>query len=754
MSEQILWYNFPARLIKEQWSENYDFNEALPVGNGRIGAMVCGDPHREMLKLNEDSIWSGGMRNRINPNAYEGFQTIRQLLLEEKIKEAENIIFSTMAGVKCNMRHYMPLGNLFLYHYEALQYTNYKRSLDLEKAISRVEYTINDDNHICREVFVSAVDQVLVLHMSASKKQSLNISVEIDGRDGFYDDNRPVSDSCLLYTGGSGGTDGICFASYITAVSPDGIVKTVGGSLVIEEASELTIYLSCHTSYYTKHYLQLAKDTITSVLSKPYSVILADHIADYQALYLRHEITIDESSAPITLPTNERLLRLREQGGYDSRLLILYYNYSRYLMISGSRPHTLPLNLQGIWNDEMLPPWGSKFTININTQMNYWGAEVMNLSSCHLPLFDQIEKMRPHGRKVASEMYHCRGFVCHHNTDIWGDCAPQDLWMPATIWPMGAAWLCLHIFDHYQFTKDALFLKEHYETLKEASLFFVDYLMEDKEGHLVTGPSTSPENTYQTEAGVVGSVCIGPSMDSQILYVLFSNVIEASFILNIDNDYAKLLQSYIERLPKPEIAKYGQIKEWAIDYDEVEIGHRHVSQLFALHPANLITPSKTPDLALAARATLERRLSHGGGHTGWSRAWIINFWARLLDGEKVEENLYALLAHSTNPNLLDSHPPFQIDGNFGGSAGLIEALIQSHDGQISFLPALLPSMQSGTVKGVCARGGLTIDFTWCNGVMKTADIYAKVDTSFTIHYPINHATSYTLKKNKTLHIDF
>lgn len=384
-------------------------------------------------------------------------------------------------------------------------------------------------------------------------------------------------------------------------------------------------------------------------------------------------------------------------------------------------------NLQGIWNHKMLPPWDSKYTININTEMNYWPSEVCHLGECHMPLFDLIQKMRDSGRVTAQKMYGCRGFVAHHNTDIWGDTAPQDLYMPATQWPMGAAWLCLHLWEHYCFNEDRAFLAEAYETLKECALFFVDFLIMDSRGYLVTNPSVSPENTYLLPNGEKGTLCYGPSMDSQIIMDLFSACITSSEILGVDQSFALQLNEMREKLAKPQIGKHGQIMEWIEDYDEEEPGHRHISHLYALHPSNQISVLKTPELAAAARKTLERRLAHGGGHTGWSRAWIINMWARLEDGEKAWENVMALLQKSTLANLLDNHPPFQIDGNFGGTAGIAEMLIQSQNGFIHLLPALPKAWKNGEITGACARGGFVVDFKWQDYKVTKVVIQSRTD---------------------------
>ena len=704
-----LWY--------DKWAE--DWNEALPVGNGRIGGMVYGNPYYDTISLNEDSVWSGGYRERNNKSALENLKKVRELLFEEKISEAEDIVRDAFCGTPINQRHYMPLGDFIIDQRGLGDIQNFKRSLDLETAVQSVEFSSNGINYT-REVIASYPDNVLAVNIRADKKESINIRIHIDGRDDYFDNNSPVSDDEIFYYGGMGGEDGINFASYIKVIPTSGTVKRWGSYIKVEKCDEITILISCQTSYRYEDYKKEAKNDIERASKLSFDNIKERHIRDYKKYYDRVKLELeDNSEGKSVLPTDERLENIKN-GGMDNKLIEFYYNFARYLMIAGSREGTLPLNLQGIWNKDMWPAWGCKFTININTEMNYWPAETAGLSELVTPLFDIIEKMRPNGRVTAREMYDCGGFVCHHNTDLWGDTAPQDLWMPGTQWPMGAAWLCLHIWEHYMFTKDKDFLKEKYGTIKEASEFFADFLIENKNGQLVTCPSVSPENTYLTESGQKGSLCIGPSMDSQIIYELFTAVIKASEILGIDFDYAEKLKSMRERLPKPEIGKYGQIKEWAVDYDEVEPGHRHISQLFALYPADMISVRKTPKLADAARATLNRRLSHGGGHTGWSRAWIINLWARLGDGDKVYENIAALLSYSTNKNMFDNHPPFQIDGNFGGAAGISESLLQSINQEIILLPALPNAWGNGSFENLKARGGFAVSCKWENSEFQEA----------------------------------
>lgn len=727
-----LWYTQPAER----------FEEALPVGAGRFGAMLYGAPDCECLRLNADSVWSGGLRSRINPDAKEGYKEIRSLIQQEHIAEAESLAFQKMQGCPPDMRHYLPLGELAVrLNLPDGEVSGYRRELNLENAVYTVTFRIGKAA-FRREIFASYPAKSIIMRFSADVP--FGLSAQMHDRGISYDNNcivQTADGAALLFDGGNGTKNGIQHATAIRAAG-NGKVYACGNTLYAKETTEITLVCSTETSYYQPDAdLQtLALQISADAVKQDYAAARDAHTTDYQTLFQRVSLELPGAAQSDSLPTDQLLQAVRS-GDLTllNALLTLYFQFGRYLMIAGSRPGSLPLNLQGIWNEALLPPWGSKYTININTEMNYWCAEVCNLSECHLPLFDLLHKVAENGSITAAEMYGLRGFCCHHNTDLWGDTAPQDLWIPATIWPMGGAWLSLHIMEHYRYTLDRDFLRAHYKILHGAARFCSDYLTENEQGQLVTCPSVSPENTYRLPNGEKGCLCAGPSMDTQIITELFRDVIKANEILEMHDALTETLQMQLTRLPQPEIGKYGQIKEWAVDYDEEEPGHRHISQLFALHPAHQISPRRTPELASAAKATLHRRLTHGGGHTGWSCAWIANMYARLQSGEQVYTMLTKLMQDSTNPNLFDMHPPFQIDGNFGGTAAIAEALMQSDADGITLMPALPAAWQSGTFTGLCAYGGFTVSAAWQEGCIRQLTVRAAHGGKCRILLPENNA---------------
>ena len=732
-SECVLWYERPA----EAWVE------ALPVGNGQLGAMVFGGTDQERIQFNEDTLWTGEPRDYTHPGASRHLPAIRRLLFKDKQKEAEALAMERFMSVPLRQFAYQPFGDLRLHFPGHGQATGYRRRLDLDSGVVTVVYEA-DGVKFTREALASAPGKVIAVRITADEPGVVSFTAALDSPHPDVT-TRAVGETQLALRGRLGKfyhermqqefSSVLKFEARLAVSSEGGNVEVTDRGVEVTGVDAATLLVAAATSY--KGCQDTSGDpaarcqrVLRAAAGKDYAALRAAHVADHRRLFRRVWLELGTTDAA-RLPTDERIKNFAD--GDDPQLAALYFQFGRYLLIAGSRPGSQPANLQGIWNDSLTPPWDSKWTVNINTEMNYWPAEVCNLAECHEPLFDMLDEVVISGRKTARVHYGCGGWVLHHNTDLWRGTAPINK-SNHGIWVTGGAWLCQHLWEHYLFSGDREFLaRRAYPVMKEAAAFFVDFLMEDpKTGWLISTPSNSPE---------IGGLVAGPTMDHQIIRTLFCNCIAASETLGVDDDFRSRLAGLVPRIAPNQIGRHGQLQEWLEDRDDPKNHHRHLSHLWGLHPGREITLRGTPELARAARTSLEFR---GDNDVGWSRAWQVNLFARLGDAPTAYDRLAKLIGANANPNLFNKcragRPlPFQIDANFGGTAGIAEMLLQSHASEVALLPAWpKEAWPTGRVKGLRARGGLEVEITWQDGRATRAVLKAALDGRHRLRAPKDH----------------
>ena len=775
-SSHVLWYNQPAEF----------FEESLVLGNGKMGATVFGGANSDKIYLNDATLWSGEPVNaKMNPEAYKNIPAIREALKNENYKLAEELNKKIQGK---NSESFAPLGTLEINNSEKGKAVNYRRELDISNATSKVSYELNGVK-FTREYFVSAPDQIMIIKLTSDHKGALNFDVNLKS---LLKSNVEVRSNILVMKGSApihendGYTvlpkyleakeRGTRFTTLVQIKKTDGKVTSSRESLSLRDATEAIIYVAVATSFngFDKNPstegvddVSIALQNLNKAYAKSFDQLKESHTQDYQKFYNRVTLDLGKTTAP-DLPTEERLLRYAD-GKEDKNLEILYFNFGRYLLISSSRTLGVPANLQGIWNPHLNPPWSSNYTMNINLEENYWLAENTNLSEMHLPLLSFIKNLSVTGKVTAKTFYGVdKGWAAAHNSDIWamtnpvGQFGKEDpMW---ACWPLAGAWLSTHIWEHYIFTQDKAYLKnEGYPIMKGSAEFLLVWMVTDKNGNLITSPSTSPENQYLTPDGFVGATMYGGTADLAMIRECFDKTIKASKALNTDADFRAKLETALSKLYPYQIGKKGNLQEWYFDWEDKDPKHRHQSQLFGLFPGDHITPEKTPDLAAASKKTLEIK---GDETTGWSKGWRINLWARLWDGNRAYKMFRELLRYvdpdgkktekprrggGTYPNLFDAHPPFQIDGNFGGAAAVAEMLVQSNENEIRLLPALPDAWETGSIKGICARGGFEIEMNWENKILKKVTVSSKTGGKTTL-ISGDKKQNITLKKGEKLEV--